>query len=168
MISQSESYAISLVRFIAMVLIVSCHILQSLDNGLAYVLNIGVQMFLAISGYLYGQKIINNWGVWFGKRIMKVYLPFIVFFAICMLLYLFVQPEAIDVVRVTFHVFNLQGLLTRGIISGLGHLWFLSAIMLCYLITPVLQCIKKSPPPPELNGCPAYRQLYCKCAASER
>lgn len=63
--SQGKDYSISFVRFIAMICIISCHIMQR-DGFSTYIygariewawwFNVGVQMFLFISGYLYGQK----------------------------------------------------------------------------------------------------------------
>ena len=58
-------YSVSFARFVAMCLIVTCHIMQrdnfaSNINGAhiewAFWLNVGVQMFLFLSGYLYGKK----------------------------------------------------------------------------------------------------------------
>ena len=43
-----------------MLLIVACHYLQYYNNGLAWWLNVGVQVFFVISGYLYGIRDIDN------------------------------------------------------------------------------------------------------------
>lgn len=52
--------AISAVRLIAMVMIIACHILQYYKLELAWWLNVGVQIFLIISGFLSGIKTIND------------------------------------------------------------------------------------------------------------
>ena len=62
---QEKDYSISCARLIAMVFIVACHMMQmdgfSSDIKGAHIewafwFNVGVQMFLFISGYLYGKK----------------------------------------------------------------------------------------------------------------
>lgn len=75
-LTRSQSTAISYLRVLALIMIVSCHFLQKLDNKWAWVLNIGVQIFFLISGYLYGFKQIDNWILWLIKRIRKVYIPY--------------------------------------------------------------------------------------------
>ena len=51
---------IGFARFIAMCFIIVCHILQYFGYELAWWLNVGVQMFLFISGFLYGNKNIDD------------------------------------------------------------------------------------------------------------
>ncbi len=60
-ISDEESKAISLVRIMAMFSIVLCHVFQAYNNSLAWRFNVGVQVFLVLSGYLYGHKEISGW-----------------------------------------------------------------------------------------------------------
>ncbi len=134
-----ESTCISYLRFLAMLSIVFCHFLQALDNNWAWVFNVGVQIFFLISGYLYGSKTISDWKGYFKKRFLKIYIPFIVFF-ICVLPF-YIGKGLFSIKLSLVYVFNLQGLL--GVYSGLNHLWFLTAIMLCYFITPALQKLKK-------------------------
>lgn len=52
---------ISVIRLIAVLMIISCHILQGLKYEAAYWVNLGVQVFFFISGYLYGKKEIKNY-----------------------------------------------------------------------------------------------------------
>ena len=59
-INKEHFYSISLLRMVAMLSIVSCHIFQYYGNFLAWWFNVGVQIFLCISGYLYGQKDIGE------------------------------------------------------------------------------------------------------------
>lgn len=61
-ISVKESVSIRYLRAIATILIVACHFLQTQENKWAFVLNIGVQLFFVMSGYLYGIRNIENWG----------------------------------------------------------------------------------------------------------
>lgn len=43
---------ISVIRLISLLMIITCHIFQGLDNELAFWFNLGVQIFFFISGYL--------------------------------------------------------------------------------------------------------------------
>lgn len=52
--------AVSLIRLLAISAIVVCHLLQYSGSELAWWLNVGVQVFLCISGWLYGGKKIEN------------------------------------------------------------------------------------------------------------
>lgn len=55
---------ISYLRVFAMILILACHIVQEHNNSYinmtAQFLNVGVPIFIIISGYLYGQKEIKE------------------------------------------------------------------------------------------------------------
>lgn len=77
-LTHSESVAISYLRVLSVTAIVACHFLQYLDSRWAWVLNLGVQVFFFISGYLYGHKLVTDWPAWFSRRIRKIYVPFII------------------------------------------------------------------------------------------
>ena len=47
-----ESYSISTIRAISVLMIFFCHILQGIDSIMAWWLNVGVQIFLFMSGFL--------------------------------------------------------------------------------------------------------------------
>ncbi|MCU6770368.1 Uncharacterized protein conserved in bacteria [uncultured Bacteroides sp.] len=138
-----ESCAISILRSLAMVSIVTCHILQATNNKYCWLFNIGVQVFLAISGYLNGRKYIENWIYWAKKRLNKLYVPYITFILICFIFYYIFAPNNINVKSVVIHILDLQGLVSSANISGLSHLWFMSIIAICYIITPILQFVRK-------------------------
>ena len=52
--------AISAIRLLSLVMIITCHIFQYLDNELAWWFNAGVQIFLCVSGFLFGQRHIDD------------------------------------------------------------------------------------------------------------
>lgn len=85
-ISKEKSSAISLVRILATASIVVCHYLQAYHDKWAWVLNVGVQVFLVLSGYLYGHKNVAHWGKWFFNRFVKLYVPLYIFSTIVLLL----------------------------------------------------------------------------------
>lgn len=127
-----RSYSISLIRLISMLLIVTCHIMQCLDWELAWWFNVGVQIFLCISGYLYGQSKKKDITVFYKSRFIKILVPyFLIFIVVAILEILLVRPE-VSIVNIA------GGLFCRTTISGGEHLWFIRYILLCYLITPLL------------------------------
>lgn len=138
-ITPSESYTISVIRIIATLLIVTCHILQGYENRWAWVLNVGVQIFFFISVFLYGKKDIQNSIVWWKGRIRKVYLPYLCYLILCLPWFWIFASEFISIKKFLVYLFCFQGVISSAGIQGLGHLWFVSIIMVCYLITPVLQ-----------------------------
>lgn len=136
-ISEVESKSISLIRLISMVLIITCHILQGLGSWLAFWLNVGVQIFLFMSGYLFGRKNIVNIKTWYIKRITKIMIPYYVFLFSILALYFFWAKELLISNQIVVNLLCLQGF--KPGLDGIQHLWFVTYILSCYLITPLLQ-----------------------------
>ena len=144
-LARSESVAISYLRVLSVTAIVACHFLQYLDSRWAWVLNLGVQVFFFISGYLYGHKTVTDWPAWFGRRIRKIYVPFIiVVFAFTPLLFMADGNVSLLVKSIVAYITDTQWF--WGGYSGLRHLWFISAIFFCYFITPILQALRRISP----------------------
>lgn len=71
---------ISYLRVFAMILILACHIVQEHNNVYinmtAQFLNVGVSIFIIISGYLYGKKEIKEeYFKWIIKRAKRILIP---------------------------------------------------------------------------------------------
>ena len=96
--------------------------------------NIGVQIFLCISGYLYGQQHIKDDIAFYIKQIKKILIPYyIVLIPVIIIRMLFFPEEGFGIVRVA------GILMVHSIFSGGGHLWFVPAILMCYIMTPFLE-----------------------------
>ena len=107
--------------------------MQYYDLELAWWFNVGVQIFLCISGFLYGQKNIDSVTDFYNKRLKKILIPYYLVFI------LFGIAEFIFA-RDVFSIKDFaMGLILCSIIKGAGHLWFIPTILMCYLITPLLQ-----------------------------
>ena len=139
-INRGRRASISAVRFISMLMIIACHLFQYYDNELCRWLNVGVQIFLVISGFLYGTKCIDQPVQFVKKTFTKILIPYYVFLLIAVLLYAILCPSEISTASV------IKALFCAGTLSGLGHLWFIGYILFCYLITPYLYWIRKSLP----------------------
>ena len=69
-----------------MIMIISCHILQGLNNRWAWWLNVGVHIFFIISGFLYGKKDITNTKRFYLDRIKKLLLIYIILLLIIIII----------------------------------------------------------------------------------
>lgn len=132
---------ISLIRCISTFMIVSCHFLQYYQNFLAWWLNTGVQIFLVMSGYLYGQKVINNSLEFIINNVKKVIFDYYLYLIIVLPIYFIMAKELITIEKVIelFACFST--------LSGLNHFWFIIYIILCYILTPFFN---------------SYFKRYCK------
>lgn len=123
-------------------LILCCHLVVTFNDRLLQVsaqfFNVGVYLFLIISGYLYGKKDISKnstytkWLISRGKRIL---IPLYIFMSILLCIYIILRLK-IQPLNWIVYIFNLQGL--EIYIHGAEHLWYLTIAMVCYFITPIL------------------------------
>lgn len=128
-----KNKALSLIRFLSMLMIISCHIMQYYDFVLAWWFNVGVQIFLCISGFLYGQKDIGDAPDFYNKRLKKILIPYyLVFIPFGIIEFIFAR----DAFSITDFAL---GMLLCSRLEGAEHLWFIPTILMCYLITPLLQ-----------------------------
>lgn len=126
---------ISFIRFLAMNLIIICHIMQYNQCELAWWFNVGVQIFLFMSGYLYSKKNIKSPLKFYKKNISKIMIPYYVTIVPIIIIYIFVMKESFSLIYY-FKIF-----LTLGFLPGGDHLWFIQYILFCYLITPIYKKI---------------------------
>lgn len=142
--SDDRNKSIQLIRVVAMFMIIFDHIFYRvsfpMQAMIVQVANSGVFIFLLISGYLFGNKEIKNWKVWFTKRLIRICIPLWIFMIIDFIVEAVIW-NTFEIKYVFIYALNLQGIL--GINTGGTNLWFLTLIMICYLITPVLQRVKK-------------------------
>lgn len=133
-------YSISFARCVAMIFIVACHMMQRDDFatdingahiGWAWWFNVGVQMFLFLSGYLYGKKKKIAIVTFFEKSFQKLLIDYYVFLVVLLTVIHFSPILDVD----SDEVFNL--ITFSGTISGLEHLWFIPTILFCYLLVPI-------------------------------
>ena len=141
-----------------MMAIVLAHLSNYYDMGnVKHVLRIGTPLFFLMSGFLYGQRRIAHWSSFYFRRwktlILPVYIWIIIVGVVC---YLCLNVK-FTVWQYVTHVFNLAGLpdfsytalritlrLGGTVISmnGMGHLWFMTYLMVCLFLVPLLQIIR--------------------------
>lgn len=127
--------AVSLIRLLAISAIVACHLLQYAGSELAWWLNVGVQVFLCISGWLYGGKKIENALGFYKKQFGKILLEYELVAVTALFFY---WMFAWELVGVKMSIGVLLGCAT---LPGGGHLWFVATILFCYLLTPLLTAL---------------------------
>lgn len=126
-----KNYAISLVRCLAMISVITCHVLQYYNNSLATWANVGVQIFLFMSGYLYGRQDIVEIVPFYKRTFLKILSSYWLTVCIFGLIHTFWLK--------TIDVYSFAQLFVVGCwLSGGEHLWFVKAILYCYLFTVFL------------------------------
>lgn len=145
---QTFNPVISFVRVISMLIVIITHFLAWKNINSYQISTIGVAAFLFISGYLYGIKKIDNGILWLKQRVKRVLVPFWILASILSLYLVAVGNYTFAIRQFIESLFNLQGLhsifhfpfsLGYGHLSGLSHCWFLTIIVLCYLLVILLK-----------------------------
>lgn len=137
-----ERKSISFIRVLATVSILCCHILPIFENAIlkmsAQFFNVGVDIFLILSGYLYGKRKISekttykNWLAKRGKRILvPLYLFLLILFGIDL-----IKGIRVNIINWLVYILNLQAI--EIYLNGAEHLWYLTLAMFCYFITILL------------------------------
>lgn len=139
---------VGIARVVSMFMIIGCHLFSWLGiNSLAMILNVGVYTFLIISGILYSTKRITQPWSFIQKRWSKLCIPMYIL-VLFLQIYNVINSEYGTVRSIPTYLANLQGLgfIINGLdlpqMNGLGHLWFLTAIMLCYLLLIIMKKIE--------------------------
>lgn len=143
-----KDYKISYIRAISTVLVVLIHIAQKISITYSKAslfsdwFNVGLVMFFVISAYLYSQRTIEFPKKWLLKRYMELIIPSIIVVIITVSVFcLFTDVVTTSKVICAF-------------LSGMGfeefvpdkwvfiQLWYLTYILICYLLIPLIQKIK--------------------------
>lgn len=143
---KNKDYSISLVRMVATIFVVACHFMSAPQikmGALALWFYVGVQMFLFLSGYLYGNKKIETVS-FYKKNAQKILVDYYVYLFILFAVILITgirQIEASNMIRL---------LSLTGQMEGVLHLWYVPYILFCYCITPIFSAVteemsKKTP-----------------------
>lgn len=146
-----SNYSISLLRFIALLFVIFCHVFEYIGSDLGEgrkiailgnYLCVGVQIFLIISGFLYGSK--ENLFCDTQSRFDFIKKNFI---KILTSYYCYILLFAIPIYFFTTNYISkdsIKGLLTvSSFLPGIHHFWFLPYILFCYFITPFLYDLRR-------------------------
>ena len=103
---------------------------------IAFWLNGGVQIFFFISGYLYSMKKEMYDMNWFQKQLKKIVMPYLILLLIVLIADFICFNKTYSIKVLLQNILCLQGF--TYCIDELTHTWFISYILLSYLITPFL------------------------------
>ena len=134
---QRRDVSISVARCVAMLMIISCHLFSYYKFELALWLNVGVQVFFVISGFLYGTKDLSSPIEFIIRNFNKILVPYWIFLVVAIAAYYFFCPQALSITSI------IKAFSCSGTIKGLGHLWFVGYILFCYFLTPYLFWLRK-------------------------
>lgn len=134
--------AVNLIRICGALLIFLCHACSESGSAIGGILgqffNVGVPVFFVLSGYLHSLKAAPIHTVkWYAKKLQRLMVPLYIFLAILAVIY-FIAGYSINWAVWLQSVIPVCGL-TENYISGCGQLWFLTHLLVCYLVTPLLQ-----------------------------
>ena len=134
--------SIDVIRICGATFIFLCHACNESGTFVGSVLGqffcVGVSIFFILSGYLHGLKLPPQ-GIpkWYGKKLKQLLIPLYIFLAILAIFYL-AAGYSIELSRWLQTIIPNCGL-SQKYIPGCGQLWFLTHLLVCYLITPALQ-----------------------------
>ncbi len=136
----NKNVSIQLLRIMSMLFVIfGCHLFSELNSTFltktTQFFNVGVFIFLFIFGYLYGKKNIQDYKKWYINRAKKILIPVYIFLIIFFLLKLFVNDFSLKYFIAA--LLNLEYYI--GAPVGIGHLCFITIILICYILTPILK-----------------------------
>ena len=136
---------IDYLRVFAVCLILCCHLASASNYGLiqmsAQFFNVGVSVFFVISGFCFGlQDRVSNVFVWYKKRLRRIFIALDSFLFLLLFVYLF-RGFHLPFWNWLSCLFGVQGAVVGCL--GADHTWFISSLLLCYLITPFLYGVVK-------------------------
>lgn len=137
--NKSFNPAISVIRVISMIIIIVGHWCRMVGIEDYQLTSIGVEIFLIISGYLYGKKAISNKKVWLTGRLKRVIFPYWVVLLVAITVRI-IFDFGVNPLSVVLYALNLQGInrvflnLKYTAVFGVGQTWFLTVLMLSYFI----------------------------------
>lgn len=140
----NRDITISKIRMLAMLMIICLHMDNSGFFGynayVDYILDAGVGIFFCISAWLYGKKSVTREIKYFyTKSFMKILGPVWLLQSIIVAINIMVFHKEFDGLKIAVNA--MLGLCAYGHVDGCRHLWFITYILFCYLITPLLEWI---------------------------
>ncbi len=127
------------IRVLAMWMILICHIANRLGIGsIAQLFQVGVQIFLLISGYLCAMRRPQHIGKWLVGRARRIFVPIWIFVLLCAVGFIFDNNmstvgfllSGVGVYGIN-HVFTFLQLPN---FAGLEHLWYITLLLISYLL----------------------------------
>lgn len=140
-LNASQSLAISTIRAIATLMIISCHVMQGYNHFLAWWINVGVHIFLFMSGFLLAHSDYTNKLVFLKKRLKRILIPYWLFLLLVLpIFYYYTGSLNIGLKQIPKYLIGTIGFNIN--VTGIEHLWFLSLIIYCYVTAIFLSYLR--------------------------
>ncbi len=133
-----KDLSIQIIRVVSMFSIILCHLVT--NHVIGQFLTFGIYTFLFMSGYLYSEKNLGNKKMWLLKQYKKITIPVCIYLVFVIIVFL-IQRMQFDWKKIFVYLFDIQ-YFTKGVL-GMTHLWFVSVIMICYVLTLCKEYIKR-------------------------
>ena len=134
-----KNNGISLCRSVAMIMIIICHFGTAYGHAsIGQFFQSGVQVFLLISGLLYGSKEIISCKKWLIGRWKRVCVPCYLHLAVIIVLSLIkeIKLSLIGIIQILLGLEGYHHIVTfldnPWSVVGTSHLWFVTVIIICY------------------------------------
>lgn len=138
MVKKNYNFATWL-RVAGVISILLCHYVQqsqsTILNMSAQFFNIGVELFIILSGFLFGVRGGIDTKAWYKKRLKRIFVPYEIFVALLFVIYAVCGLNLLDMDWVWLAL-GLQGSVVG--VLGAEQTWFITPLLLCYAITPLL------------------------------
>lgn len=135
---------LSFVRVVAMLSIILGHWCTWKGINTFQLGGLGVEIFLLLSGYLYGTKEISNKVTWGKNRVLRL-MPSLWITVVIHQVLLIVAGHDLRISSLLLYLFDIQGL-NRIIVNvdlptylGMGQTWFITVIVVCYFLMTLLK-----------------------------
>lgn len=138
--NNQEIEFINYLRVFAVISILLCHYMPESSNVYlqmsAQFFNIGVNIFIIISGFCLGlQGEITDVKLWYRKRLKRIYIPYWIFLFSLSVVYI-IKKIKFNFLNWLSCILGIQGANVG--VWGADHTWFITAILICYLVTPLI------------------------------
>ncbi len=138
---------LDVVRAVSCIMILVYHISGYINgyinHGIMSWTNIGVQVFFFLSGILAAYNDDYTSG-WIKKKLSRILIPYWIYLIIILPIIALIDAGKISVFKVTLAFTGLMGFFWNNRIEPIGVLWFVSYILLCYVLTPFFNVIYKN------------------------
>ena len=127
-------YPISVIRILALLIVLVLHVRQSCNMDIAcFPYYIGVPLFLLISGFLFGLTDVTDAKDWYIRRFKRIQIPYWLLLCLNVVVGFFLG-------KTLSLTDGIQGLLALPAFPkghyGMAHTWYITYILLCYLLVP--------------------------------
>lgn len=137
---RGRRYDLDFIRAISCILVLIYHLSGYWydGHGIWSWCNIGVQVFFFLSGYLAAIRKSDYNFKWVLRKLKRVLIPYWVYLTFIIPVIFLLDSSKISIWKVLVTISGFIGLFWDYKIEPIGVLWFVSYILICYMLTPFI------------------------------